>query len=136
VPDDARYAFLGTPGATVYILPEVQDPNLLWPGLATEELQAGVFTADSIRIRVTRVLGPDGFSLFTTDPTGAPNVLVDSENGLPDAITLPVGTHAHANWAFEKAGRYRIKVEVTATLAGTGASVTSDPVWLTFQVQC
>ncbi|MEU5726212.1 MULTISPECIES: choice-of-anchor M domain-containing protein [unclassified Micromonospora] len=136
VPDDPRYAFLGAPGATVHVLPEVQDENLLWPGLATEELQSGVFASDSIQIRVTRVIGPDGFSLFTTDPVGAPNVLVDSEDGLPDAITRPVGSHLHANWAFEKAGTYRIKVEATGILAATGKRVTSAAAWLTFQVQC
>ncbi|OKI71632.1 choice-of-anchor M domain-containing protein [Micromonospora sp. CB01531] len=136
VPDDPRYAFLGTPGATVHILPEVQDENLLWPGLATEELAAGVFSGDTVKIRFTRALGPDGVSLFTTDPVGAPNVLVDSEDGLPDSITRPVGTHMHANWAFEKAGTYRIKVEATGILAATGERVTSAPVWLTFQVQC
>jgi len=136
VPDDARYGFLGAPGATVHILPEVQDENLLWAGLATEELEAGVFAGDSVQIRFTQVIGPDGFSLFTTDPVGAPNVLVDSEDGLPDVITRPVGSHLHANWAFEKPGIYRIKVDVTGKLAATGKRITSDPVWLTFQVQC
>ncbi|MFJ8580972.1 choice-of-anchor M domain-containing protein [Micromonospora sp. NPDC093277] len=136
VPDDARYAFLGRPGATVHILPEVQDENLLWAGLATEELEAGVFAGDIVQIRFTRVIGPDGFSLFTTDPVGAPNVLVDSEDGLPDVVTRPVGSHMHANWAFEKPGTYRIRVDVTGKLAATGKRVTSTPVWLTFQVQC
>ncbi|MFU8849510.1 choice-of-anchor M domain-containing protein [Micromonospora sp. SL1-18] len=135
VPDDPRYGFLGPPGATVHILPEVQDENLLWPGLATEEVAAGTFGGDSVQIRVTRVIGPDGFSLFTTDPVGAPNVLVDSEDGLPDAITRPVGSHLHANWAFEKAGTYHIKVEATGILSTTGKRVTSEPAWLTFQVQ-
>lgn len=136
VPDDARYAFLGAPGATVHILPEVQDENLLWPGLATEELETGVFAGDSIQLKVTRVIGPDGFSLFTTDPVGAPNPLLDSEDGLPDTITMAVGTHTHANWAFERAGTYHIRVTTTGTLAANGEQVTSDPVWLTFQVQC
>ncbi|WP_213451384.1 choice-of-anchor M domain-containing protein [Rhizomonospora bruguierae] len=136
VPNDPRYRFLGAPGATVHILPEVQDENLLWAGLATEELESGVFAGDSVQIRVTRVLGPGGFSLFTTGPTGAPTVLVNSEDGLPDAITRPVGSHMHLNWAFEKAGTYRIKVEVTGILATTGKRVTSAPAWLTFQVRC
>ncbi|WP_422771322.1 choice-of-anchor M domain-containing protein [Plantactinospora sp. WMMC1484] len=135
VPDDPAYAFLGAPGATVHILPEVQDENLLWAGLATEELESGVFVGDSVRIRFTRVNGPDGFSIFVSDPVGAPNVLVDSEDGLPDVITRPVGDHMHLNWAFERAGTYRIKVDVTGRLAATGERVTSDPVWLTFKVK-
>jgi surface-anchored protein len=135
VPDDPRYAFLGTPGSTVYVLPEVQNEALLFPGLSTEELKPGVFAGDTVQIRFRTVLGPDGLSLFTTDPGGNPNLLVDSEDGLPDNVTLSVGTHLHENWAFEKPGRYRVKVDVTGVLAGTQTRVTSDPVWLTFKIQ-
>lgn len=134
VPDDSRYAFLGTPGATVHILPEVENEALLFPGLAAEEVEPGVFAGDTVSIRFKKVIGPDGVSLFTTDSTGNPTVLVDSENGLPDSITLPAGTHAHQNWAFEKPGYYAIKVDVTAVLAGTTTTVTSDAVWLKFKV--
>ncbi len=136
VPDDPRYAFLGAPGTSIYILPEVQDEDLLWPGLSAEELAAGVFVRDSVQIRVTKVVGPGALSLFTTDPVGAPNVLVNSRDGLPGVITIPVGTHMHANWAFKKSGSYRIQVDVIGTLAANGKRITSDPVWLTFQVKC
>ncbi|WP_281892905.1 choice-of-anchor M domain-containing protein [Phytohabitans aurantiacus] len=134
VPDDTRYAFLGSPGASVYVLPEVENETLLFPGLATEELEPGVFAGDTVQIRFKKVIGPDGVSLFTTDPAGNPVVLVDSEDGLPDSITLATGTHMHENWAFEKPGYYLIKVDVTGVLAGTGATVTSEPAWLRFKV--
>lgn len=134
VPDDSRYAFLGNPGATVYVLPEVENEALLFAGIATEELEPGVFAGDTISLRFKKVIGPDGVSLFTTDPAGNPSVAVDSEDGLPDVITLPVGTHMHQNWAFEKPGYYAIKVEVTGVLAGTTTTVTSDAVWLKFKV--
>lgn len=134
VPDDPAYGFLGNPGATVYVLPEVQDPQLLWAGLATEEVEPGLFVGDSISIRFRQVIGPDGFSLFATDPVGAPVIAVDSEDGLPDVVTLPVATHAHYNWAFERRGVYLVKVDVTGQLASSGATVTSDAVWLKFVV--
>lgn len=134
VPDDSRYAFLGNPGATVYVLPEVENEALLFAGIATEELEPGVFAGDTISLRFKKVIGPDGVSLFTTDPAGNPSVAVDSEDGLPDVITLPVGTHMHQNWAFEKPGYYAIKVDVTGVLAGTTTTVTSDAVWLKFKV--
>ncbi|RKR86839.1 surface-anchored protein [Micromonospora pisi] len=134
VPDDPTYAFLGAPGAEVWVLPETQDTALLWPGLSAEEVEPGVFVGDSIQIRFKQVLGPDGLSLFTTDPVGAPTVLVDSEDGLPDAVTLPAGAHLHANWAFEKAGVYLIKVDATAQLAADGTRVTSAPAWIKFAV--
>lgn len=135
VPDDPAFAFLGTPGADVWVLPEVENPELLFPGLATEELEPGVFVNDTVTVRFKKVRGPDGVSLFTTGPGGEPTILVDSEDGLPDNVVLPVGTHAHQNWAFEAPGTYRIKVDATARLAATGQRVTSAPVVLTFKVK-
>jgi surface-anchored protein len=134
VPADPAYAFLGAPGAPVWVLPEIDDPNLLWPGIATEEVEPGVFVDGSLRLRVVSVCGPDDFSIFTTDAVGAPKVLVDSGNGLPDRIDLTAGSHLHANWAFEAAGRYSITVRATGTLAATGKHVVSAPATYSFKV--
>ncbi|CAL9573693.1 hypothetical protein SUDANB95_04848 [Actinosynnema sp. ALI-1.44] len=134
VPADPAYSFLGKPGAPVWVLPQVQDANLLWPGIAAEEVEPGVFVDGSLRVRVTRVYGPDDFSIFTTDAVGAPTVLVDSGNGLPDSIELTPGGHQHANWAFEAAGCYSITVRAVGTLAATGERVVSAPATYHFKV--
>jgi surface-anchored protein len=134
VPADPAYSFLGAAGSPVWILPEVQDPALLWPGLATEELEPGVFANDTVTVRFEWIYGPDGFSIFGTDPFGAPIVLVDSENGLPDKVNLPVGSHTHANWAFEAAGNYAMVVRVSGVLAATGQKITSAPALYRFKV--
>jgi surface-anchored protein len=126
VPDDPAYSFLGTPGSPVWVLPEVEDPDLLFAGLATEEIEPGTFAGDTVTVSVVAVLGPGGFSIFTTDPFGAPAKLADSQDGLPDHIQLPAGTHAHANWAFEAAGTYLLGVRASGVLAATGDRVTSD----------
>lgn len=135
VPDDPAYGFLGAAGASVWVLPEVQDETLLWPGLSAEEVEPGVFTGDEVSVVFTRVSGPDGFSLFDTGADGGPNVLVDSEDGLPDVVRLSAGTHQHANWAFEAPGSYRITYRVKGTLAANGQRVFSAPVTLRFSVQ-
>lgn len=134
VPTDPAFSFLGAPGATVYVLPDTETEGLLFPGLAAEEVESGVFLNDQVTIRFKQVVGPDGFSLFGYNPDGSPNKRVDSEDGLPDSIVLGAGAHAHTNWAFEKAGKYWIKVDATAKLASTGATVTSPATWLTFRV--
>lgn len=134
VPDDPAYAFLGAPGRPVWVLPQVEDPRLLWPGIATEEVQPGVFVDDSLNLKVECVSGPAGFSIFTTDPVGAPTVLVDSGNGLPDSVTVSAASHLHANWAFEAAGNYAITVRVSGTLAATGQKITSAPATYRFKV--
>lgn len=135
VPDDPAYAFLGAPGDPVWLLPEVDNPDLIFAGLSTEELEPGVFRDDTVTIKVERVRGPGDVAIFTQDAVGTPNVLVDSGDGLPDAIPLATGGHTHANWAFEEAGTYKLKVRATATLAATGETVSSDAAVYTFTVQ-
>jgi surface-anchored protein len=135
VPDDPAFRFLGSAGASTWVLPEIQNEELLWPGLATEEIEAGVFQNDTVTLKVEKVTGSGRVAIFTEDAVGNPNVLVNSGDGLPDAISLTAGTHQHASWAFQKAGVYLIKARATAKLAGTGATVTSAPVVYTFVVQ-
>lgn len=135
VPDDPDYAFLGAPGATAWVLPEVQDEQLLWPGISAEEVAPGNFTGDRLTVKVVGVRGPAGFSIFDTRLDGGPNVLVDSQDGLPDRIALTAGNHQHASWAFEAAGTYRVSYVVTGTVAATGQRVTSERTTITFEVR-
>jgi surface-anchored protein len=134
VPNDPAYAFLGAPGRPVWILPQVEDPDLLFPGLSTAELEAGVFSGDQVTLTLCGVSGPGKLSVFTTDGVGNPSVVFNSRNGLPDATTLPVASHQHANWAFSAAGTYRVTFHVTARLAANNQVVTSEPTTVTFKV--
>lgn len=130
VPDE-RFSFIGPVGRTFWLLPEAQldaqAAGILWPGLAADEVEPGVFVDDALEFRFKQVLGPNGLSLFYSpaDETALPDVRVDSENGLPDVMTVPAGTHQHLNWAFESAGLYLVQVEVRGRLA-----VASSP-WVT-----
>ena len=126
VPDHPAFGFLGAAGKPVWILPEIQDERLLWPGIATEEIEAGVFAGDTVSLAVQKVIGPGHLALFTEDAVGNPNVLIDSADGLPDALPLQAGSHKHASWAFSKAGVYLIKVRATGTRTD-GTTVTSAP---------
>ncbi|ADB31099.1 hypothetical protein Kfla_2008 [Kribbella flavida DSM 17836] len=134
VPADPAYRFLGAAGARAWVLPQAQDPELLWPGIGAEEVASGVFTNDALKVDVVGVSGPGDVSIFTTDAFGTPTVLVDSGNGLPDRITTTAGDHLHANWAFEAPGTYQLKVRVTGTLAATGKRVTSAIATYCFKV--
>jgi surface-anchored protein len=133
VPDDPAYGFLGNPGAPVWVLPQAQDPALLWPGLSTEEIEPGVFAGDSVTLTLRKVRGPGALSVFTTDAVGAPTVLANSGDGTPDHLTLGVAGHRHVNWGFTQPGWYRAAFQATATLAD-GTTVTSDPTVFTFWV--
>jgi surface-anchored protein len=133
VPADPAYGFLGQPGAPVWILPEIQNPELIWPGLSTEEIEPGAFAGDTVALTLRRVRGPGALSVFASDPFGAPNVLADSGDGTPDQLTLATGGHQHANWAFTSSGVYRVTFQAAATLAD-GTQVVSDPATYTFLV--
>ncbi|WP_018831694.1 choice-of-anchor M domain-containing protein [Salinispora tropica] len=131
VPNDPAFGFLGTPGvSTVWILPEIQNTDLVWPGVATEEVEAGVFTDDELTLTMQSVHGPGELALYTENAVGQPNVIVDSGDGLPDTIALTAGDHQHANWAFDRAGTYCITFHATGTLADTGQQVSSETVTL------
>jgi surface-anchored protein len=116
VPDVPSYAFLGAPGSKVWILPQIQDPNLLWPGWETLNLPTGTFTGGKIRLSLVGVEGPGAVSVFVNDAFGAAQVLFRSDDGLPDAIDVGDHVHAHANWAFGALGEYTLKFQVEATL--------------------
>jgi surface-anchored protein len=135
VPAASAYRFLGGPGEPVWVLPEVQDTGLVWPGISTEEIGSGVLAGDTVTLRVEKVTGPGRVAIFTEDALGTPQVLVDSGNGLPDALPLTAGTHRHASWAFQRPGVYLLKIRATAELAGSGATVTSEPTLHKFVVQ-
>lgn len=129
VPDNPAFGFLGDPRDPVWILPEIDDPNLLFAGIGTEEIEIGVFEGDSIDLKLLFVLGPADFSLFTVGPTGTPDVLLDSGDGLPDTLTVPAATHLHANWAFGAPGHYFFLVEASGKLADTGETVTDYAIY-------
>lgn len=133
VPDDTAYRFLGRPGASVWILPEAQNPELLWPGLSAEEIEAGVFAGDAVTLTLGRVRGPGALSVFTTDEFGAPTVLANSGDGTPDRLSVAVGGHQHVNWGFTRPGTYKAVFQASGTLAD-GTRVVSDPAVYTFQV--
>lgn len=111
------YEFLGAPGTKIWLLPQVQDPALLWPGFSSE------FTS--------RTTYPDGFDFeiegqsapahaswwaFTSTLDGQPKQLASSA----EPSTISKVSHLHLNWAFNTPGTYRIKVRaIPRTAAGT-----------------
>jgi surface-anchored protein len=134
VPSNSAYAFLGTPGSPVWILPQTQRTGIVWPGFNTEGVPSGALSGNTVTVKVISVSGPADFSVYTTNALGTPTVWFDSGNGLPDTRSIAINTHAHANWAFEAAGTYTVVFEVTATTTG-GTAITTGQQTYTFTVQ-
>ncbi|RDI35300.1 choice-of-anchor M domain-containing protein [Lentzea flaviverrucosa] len=134
VPSSSAYAFLGSPGSPVWILPQSQASGILWPGFSTEGVPTGALQGNSVTAKLISVTGPAHFSTYTTNAFGTPTVWFDSGNGLPDSRALTINTHSHANWAFEAAGTYTLVFEVTATTSA-GAAVSAGQKSYTVTVQ-
>ncbi|MHC1765790.1 MAG: choice-of-anchor M domain-containing protein [Verrucomicrobiia bacterium] len=127
VPSDPAFAFLGTPGTPVWMLPGVRRPDLLFLGLGTEELSPGVFSDNTVRLMLRSVEGPGAVFVYDVDSFGAPVVSFNSRDGFgpEDVRTLRAGSHSHASWVFTTPGNYRVGLEAIGVLAGSG-EVTSS----------
>ncbi|WP_367127587.1 choice-of-anchor M domain-containing protein [Saccharothrix sp. HUAS TT1] len=123
VPDDPAYAFLGTPGADVWVLPQVQDQEVVWPGWNTQDPSIADVSGREVDWRLHDVRGPGRFELFLTGAFGAPETIFSSERPYPQETGVEAGTHVHGNWVFTAPGAYSLDVEM-ATAEGRGDRAT------------
>jgi surface-anchored protein len=130
------YAFLGPPGSTIWLLPQVQsdNPAVVWAGWSSESIPAGQFAGDQLQWRLVGLDGPGPVQVYETDAFGSPRVIFDTADGLPDTELKPAGTHSHFNWVFHAAGLHRLRFEVSGTPAGASAPITTGPVEYRFDV--
>ncbi|ONI88749.1 hypothetical protein ALI22I_17300 [Saccharothrix sp. ALI-22-I] len=131
LPAIPELSFLGSAGNQIHLLPQQEQPGILWIGWSTEELRPADISGP-VTWTLTAVDGPGPFGLFTTGSFGAPSLIFNSTDGLPDTHSVALGTHAHANWAFGKPGRYRLDFTVSATR--TDGSPLTDTESYTFVV--
>jgi surface-anchored protein len=139
VPDIPEYAFLGAPGAPVWILPENTTAGILTPGLSSENRTAqpgwqgqGVSStflvqgtaAGSLSTPITLSLatfsGPGDFFLYRTNGFGDPLLAFRTDDGVGagDALAFSAATHSHYNWAFTAPGTYTIGLKASGTASG------------------
>ncbi|MFI2430551.1 choice-of-anchor M domain-containing protein [Streptomyces sp. NPDC018693] len=123
------FAFLGT-GSQIWLLPDDEAKadlaGVLFPGISTEHLTTGVFANDSVTYRLVGATrngaATDDFSVYA----GAGNRWYDSNPATSNfkSRSFAVGTHNHANWAFEEAGTYQLTFRVSGTVGGVTKSAT------------
>ncbi len=139
IPADARFTtFLGQAGEAVWVLPEVEAEGVLYLGVGTSRIGSGVFSADTVRLRLHSVDGPGRFAVYSVGAFGAPIVHMNTADGIQsdrDVLSFPaVGAHRHVNWAFGAAGRYRVGFVASGQLRSNSTVVESAVVEFTFEV--
>jgi surface-anchored protein len=137
VPTNAAFSFLGEAGAPLWVLPAVENHDLLFLGFGTEELALGIFSNDTVTLTLKSVTGPGDFILYTLDMFGNPVMSMNSRDGIDssDTRTLTAGGHVHVNWVFTAPGQYHIGLQASGVLAATGETNTSDVAEYLFDVQ-
>ncbi|UGQ13949.1 TIGR03773 family transporter-associated surface protein [Yinghuangia sp. ASG 101] len=117
LPDDPAYAFLGAPGEPVWLLPQVQQAGVPWPGWNTQDPSVLDPPVRDVAWSIERVQGPGAFVLFLNEDFGAPHTVFDSTRPFPQRLAVEANTHAHGNWAFTRPGVYLLDARMTARTA-------------------
>jgi surface-anchored protein len=120
-------------GQTIWVLPEVQDPDLPFLGLATEELELSEW--GNITFTLGNVTSPSGngeFALWQSGSFGEVLLRMSTADPGNDSLILPPGSHAHYNWGFTEAGTWQIEMTVSGTHVTDGFQSSTET--LTFHV--
>ena len=118
VPDDPAYEFLGvTAGTPVYVVPQVQHPDVVWVGWNTQDPRVMQTIDRGVTLELAGVDGPGTVTMYVQAGTfGPPQVLWRSTEPPGQPMWVEVNTHTHANWVFSRPGVYLVAVRVTADL--------------------
>lgn len=118
VPDDPAYAFLGAePGSDVYVVPQTQNPEVVWIGWNTQDPQVMETVDRGVTLSLGGVQGPGIMTTYLQSGSfGEPQLLWDSRTAGAQPVWVDVNTHTHANWVFTEPGVYLVELTAEADL--------------------
>ncbi len=118
IPDHPDYAFLGTPGDTIWVAPASNDITpFLYAGFEAESISSGQLFDNRIDIVLVGVDAPPG-GRFEAYSGGFSSVwrMLSSTDPLYSSTPFGTGSHDHFNWVFTQLGTYVLHVKAIATL--------------------
>jgi hypothetical protein len=144
IPGNVNFAFLGTPGAPVWILPQSQNIHLPYIGISAEDgkyptdIPAGVFDSP-MALELVSVEGPGNFFVWSVAGAGQPpNVKMIATNGIIpapyNAATIAINNHDHNNMAFSTNGLYRVTFRARGQFLGDTTNTLGRDVAWAFQI--
>ncbi|WP_395638771.1 choice-of-anchor M domain-containing protein [Pseudolysinimonas sp.] len=118
VPDDGAYEFLGVaPGDEVFVVPQSQNPDVIWLGWNTQDPDVMATIDRGVTLSLSGVEGPGDVHVFLQSGAfGDPDPLWDSRLDEAQPLWVDVNTHTHANWVFTEPGIYLIQLTAEADL--------------------
>jgi surface-anchored protein len=136
VPEDPAFAFLGSAGDTVNVLPQEETEGVIFLGIAGDEIEAGTFDGDVVQLKLISTDGPGHVSLYAVDAFGSPEVYFNTGDGISesDAFPVNVGGHSHQNWGFTQPGVYRVGLQASGQLVGEANASESEVVQFIFNM--
>lgn len=119
VPDAARGDLGGQISGIdgkVWVLPDVQKPNLPWVGFSTTDAGKAVSDSDPVTVRIADFKGPGRMVTAHSGLTGS-KVVLDSDDK-NSSVTYGAGAHDHQAFVFTEPGNYTVTFEFTGKFAG------------------
>lgn len=118
VPDDPAYGFLpAPPGAEVHVVPQAQNPDVVWVGWNTQDPDVMDTIDRGVTLTLRGMQGPGDLVVFLQSGSlGDPEVLWDGRDNATQDVWVETNTHTHANWVFSEPGVYLVEFEVSADL--------------------
>jgi surface-anchored protein len=125
----------GNGGQPFWILPQTQNPNLLYLGVNAERIPAGVFNG-SLTIQLKRFQGPGYFMAWQAIGPGQYNIRINTRDGIDtnDFFSPLTGSHEHFNWGFSTTGVYSVTFQAFGQRIGETTNIFSPESTYVFQI--
>ncbi|GAA1474755.1 choice-of-anchor M domain-containing protein [Corynebacterium felinum] len=126
--------FIGPAGTKVYLAPEVQRSDILWPGYNTEALDMNEFSGP-VTLHMDPVSMPEGavFALFKDKNLNSDMQVLMNSKASDSTVEITSASHVHVNWLMTKPGVYTFDTYYSAKTKD-GKSISSAPKRMTYAV--
>lgn len=132
----AGFETFGPEGAPLWVLPQSQDPALLYLGFSSEGFPTDRFSG-RMRLQLKEVRGPGEVFVWQADASGGLVLRIDSRDGLDanDRIEPLINGHDHYNVGFTTAGLYELVFQPSALPSGSETFLMGESVPVLFAVE-
>ena len=125
----------GDAGAPFWVLPQSQNPNLLYLGINVSRVPADIFSGP-ISILLKRLEGPGYFMVWQATGPGQFNIRINTRDGVgaQDFFQPLIGAHEHFNWGFSTTGVYCATFQAIGQRIGESTNIFSAESTFVFHV--